>query len=290
MFIKDAHIYINSAGRSGMVCTHRAFPKELRKHVSFVVPPEQYKEYRAALKPHWDVIAVDKKVPRFLPPQRQWLFDTAPFRYVWVMDDDLVFNVRTPNTTKLVKATDEDVVQMFEQCTQCLIDTEKEASPVAQVGVSPRGGNNRVEETYAEFTRCSRCYCVDTRVFRKLAINIAPMPNFVMEDFQLSLSLLEVGYKNRVYYTWAQGDLGSNTEGGCSVYRTFEVQKESAYWLSLNHPRVVETVQKTTAASWGGFKKDSSGKNARVDVRISWSKAFKQKQRSTQKGIAGFIR
>lgn len=289
MFPSNTRIYINSAGRSGIVCTHKAFPKSLREHVSFVVPPDQFKDYRKSLSKHWDVIPVDKDVPHCLPPQRQWLFDTSVVRFVWVMDDDLVFNVRKDGTTQLVKAEPDEVERAFIHCTNAITSTAKDASPVAQVGISPRGGNNRVEEPYAELTRCSRCYCVDTKVFRALKINIAPIDNFVMEDFHLSLCLLETGYRNRVYYTWAQGDLGSNTAGGCSEYRTFEVQKKSAYWLSLNHPKVVETVQKKTSGSWNGFKKDSSGNNTRVDVRISWSKAFKQKRRSTNKGIGAFI-
>jgi hypothetical protein len=89
------------------------------------------------------------------------------------------------------------------------------------------------------------------------------------QDFHMTLSLLEHGYPNVVNFGWMQGQPGSNTDGGCSWYRTPEVMAAGAIRLKELHPDFVRIVEKETLHSWGGGK--------RLDVNVSWKKALGSK-------------
>jgi hypothetical protein len=91
-----------------------------------------------------------------------------------------------------------------------------------------------------------------------------------MEDFDLTLQLLRLGKPNRVFfeYCWNQRDSGAT--GGCSKYRTPEMQSDAAHRLAEMHQGFVKLVtkkSKDTSTSWKGMKE-------RVDVIVSWRKAL----------------
>jgi hypothetical protein len=87
-----------------------------------------------------------------------------------------------------------------------------------------------------------------------------------MEDFDVTLQLLRKGHRNAVLNQWAQDQGTSNAPGGCSTYRTPEVQAAGAYGLQKLHPDFVTVVDKETKQAWGG--------GVRKDVRIAWKKAL----------------
>jgi hypothetical protein len=91
----------------------------------------------------------------------------------------------------------------------------------------------------------------------------------VMEDFDFTLTLLENGGRNAVTLDYVWNQTGSNQPGGCSDYRTAEVQAKAAKELAKLHPGVVKVVEKEVIGktSWGGMK-------TRTDVRIQWRKAY----------------
>ena len=89
----------------------------------------------------------------------------------------------------------------------------------------------------------------------------------VMEDFDITLQLLRRGYPNMILNHWVHNQGGSDTTGGCSTFRTPELQEKAANMLKEFHPNFVKVVEKETKTSWGGKK--------RTDVTVYWKKAYK---------------
>ena len=66
---------------------------------------------------------------------------------------------------------------------------------------------------------------------------------------------------------WVHNQGGSGSAGGCSTYRTPEIQAEAAHKLHEHHRPFVKVVKKTTKTAWGGGE--------RTDVIVQWKKAYK---------------
>lgn len=98
----------------------------------------------------------------------------------------------------------------------------------------------------------------------------------VMEDFDVTLQLLRLGYENMVLFEWAWGQPSSNAPGGCSAYRTYEVQKAGAEGLAALHPDYVTPVQKPSK-NWRGF-------DHRWDVKVRWKAALAEGAARRQRG------
>jgi hypothetical protein len=268
--IQDTLIIINSANRADKVITHKLFPKNTIDW-KIVVPADQYKEYS---KNYWPrVEAVDDEVPPYLPSQRQWCVEQFQnnYKYIWFMDDDLTFFVRTIEL-KLEKAGVPDIAYMIHEMRNQL-------NKFSMVGISTRLGNNRVTENYADTTRVTRCYAFSTEAFKDVGATFAPFEPFVAEDFHMTLCFLNKGYNNRVIYNYAQEDVGSNATGGCSVYRTPEIQAKTSHWMAENHPEVRVKVKK--AKAWKGFG------DTRVDMVVQWKKAYKPKKSNKSRWLIG---
>jgi hypothetical protein len=178
-----------------------------------------------------------------------------------MMDDDLVFAVRgkrEDNPLYLSPATSTDVAKMI------LWMYDQLTGNYALVGISAREGNNRKPEPTEMNTRMMRCWGIHVPTFKKVGASFESMP--CMEDFDVFLTFLTNGYPNVVSNTWTTNQAGSNTEGGCSTYRTLEVQAEAAEALAAKYPGIVKAVEKETKGSWGG--------GVRKDVTVYWKKAY----------------
>ncbi len=268
MKITDTLIVINSSGRAAKVKTHVSFPQDSIPWV-IAVPVDQVAEYEELYPER--ILGIPKGVATYLPSQRQWVLETlgTKFKYVWLMDDDLTFFTRAVGTTSLVKSTKADVAEMF-------ATVRKHLSEVPMVGISTRLGNNRVSDSTADVGRVTRCYAMDTAVFRSVGAVFNPFEPFVAEDFHMTLCWLNAGHKNRIVFDYAQEDVGSNANGGCSAYRTAEVQRTTAFWMTQNHPEVA-VKGKLTKTSWDSFE-IKGGKKFRVDMVVQWKKAYKPKK------------
>lgn len=280
----DITIVINSAHRDSII-TYNQFPKHLKEKTVIAIPEYENQHYKMFLP--MEEISEVWLMPKecdHLPTQRQLCMNICKTRYIFFMDDDLTFLVRYKDM-KLGKASSDDVCDMVATVYESLA-----CDKIPVVGVSTRLGNNRVTGSYAEITRVTRCYALDLKAVRKVGAKFDDLiPDFVMEDFHLTLTMLEHGYKNRVWYMYAQQDSGSNAGGGCSVYRTQELQRKSALALKKAHPSVVTVKEKTTKGSWEGFSKNPDGTVTRTDVIVQWKKAFKPKRKKGG-GIERFLK
>ena len=90
-----------------------------------------------------------------------------------------------------------------------------------------------------------------------------------MEDFDMTLQLLRLGYSNLLVNWIVQNQSGSNLQGGCSQYRNVQTQELAAHMLKEHHTDFVRVVIKQTQVAWTGMKQ-------RTDVVISWKKAYSE--------------
>jgi len=271
MLIADTIIVINSSNRASIVKTHTVFPKEII-HWVIAIPIEQKNDYLQYFTED-QLLLIPERVHKSLGAQRQWCMDSLghSVSYVWFMDDDLSFFHRVPNMgTSLKKSELQHIGMMF-------TTVRKHMEEVPIVSISRRFGNNFVKEDYDEINRSNACYCINTTVFKEVGAVFNPIEPFVAEDFHMVLSFLNAGHKNRILHTYAWDDGGANKEGGCSVYRTADVQKKTMEWLAANHPEVKIVIKQNKT----GWNLPGSVNNERVDCNIQWKKAYKPKRQKT---------
>jgi hypothetical protein len=245
-------IFIPTLGRADQV-TFRNLPQEIQERVEFVVgdgiPWESY-AYRCKCI--------------FIPPvkgiaaTRQWIAEESKDTPFVMLDDDLTFCMRREDDpTKFQPADEEDVFNLF-------MYLERALGHYGHVGVATREGGNRETEPYVYNTRLLRILGYNPVALKDAGARFDRLP--VMEDFDVCLQLLRKGYQN-IKVNWIAHDQKmSNAAGGCSGYRTMQVQKEAALGLAKLHPGFVTVVQKHTKTAWGGQE--------RTDVRVAWKKAY----------------
>ncbi len=247
-------IFIVSSGRPLKQTTWASLPRSLQERTVVVVPKDEVEQYVAA-NPGMGV----EGCPEFgIGKTRQWVVEKVD-GHVAMLDDDLVFATRrTDDPTKFFNSTAKEVEELFENIDACLDNC-------AHVGVATREGGNRNTERFLRNTRMLRILCYDTPVLKKHNIRFDSMP--VMEDFHVTLSLLRKGYENVVFNYMVQNQNGSNLLGGCSQYRTADIQEMGAILLRSKHPQFVKVVKKTTKSAWSDMKE-------RFDVVVQWKKSF----------------
>lgn len=248
-------IYIPTLGRVGKQHTYTHLPKKWKVRATLVVP-------KAEAKAHGDIPVIVCPVSG-IGKVRQWILQQHEGDKLAMLDDDIRFDVRrTDELTKFKPATESDIDAMFKELERVL-------GKYAHAGVTAREGGNRHIVEYMESTRMLRLLAYNVDKFKKLGVKYDRLP--VMEDFDVTLQLLRKGHPNIVLNAWVQGQGMSGAAGGCSTYRTMEVQKQGAEGLKKLHPEFVKIVEKTTKGAWGGA--------TRTDVIISWKKAYESSAR-----------
>lgn len=199
---------------------------------------------------------------------RNAILNHAGEGHIAILDDDINFLIRRHDHAYHLRAqTDKEVKRMF-HLIDCLLND------FAQVGVSCREGNNRVEKDSVLNTRAIRLVGFDVDVLNKEKIRYR-LDN--REDFDITLRLLSLGFDNYVFYRYAQGQKSSGAKGGLcgSPVREPGAMAENAHRLAKLHPGLVKVVQKKTKTSFGG--------GTRTDVICYWKKAYAQSRNKTSK-------
>lgn len=244
-------LLLTTYGRANRQITYNNLPPDLQKQVLFVIQDREKHLYPG-------------KKGVLLPPHIQTLYEARQFlieRFnepICLLDDDLDFAVRrSDDRTKFRQPEPSDIHDMF-----ATLQLELEVYPL--VGIAAREGGNRNTDISYQATRQMRIHALDPIFFRRHGIRFDRVK--VMEDFDATLQVLATGNPNFVLNEWVTNQAGSNTEGGCSHYRTMEVQEESAKELARLWPKYVQLVRKTTKGSWNGQE--------RVDVRVQWKRCY----------------
>jgi len=247
------NVVIPSSGRANRQTTLEQIPWAI-----VVVPMDEVKAY-------------DRYDPVGCPADgightRQWIVDNFGPK-VLMLDDDLTFFIRrAEDRTKFRHTTADERTAMLGAVSDRLDN-------YVHVSIATREGGNRNTDEYAYNTRTLRALAYNTEVLRSERIRFDRMS--VMEDFDVNLSLLTKGFENCVVNSWVHDQHGSQTAGGCSQYRTMEMQSAAAEALAARYPEFVTVVERTTKTAWGG--------GTRKDVRIQWKKALAS-HRSTRRG------
>lgn len=191
---------------------------------------------------------------------RQWVIEHARTEYPFLIDDDMRFCVHRDGRTLNIRG--EEVGKALDLLEQWL-----KIDKLTQVGLGPRALLNRFYDRWGGHGEVSR-------VFGNFGFNrtLLLREGFrfdrvdTMSDFDMTLQLLERGYKNRISFRYGVGQGGAGQAGGCALYRTAEVQRRAAYRLQELHPHVVSLVV-AKKKSWHTLSEH-------VDVRIDWKKAY----------------
>ncbi len=222
-----------------------------------VVQQQEVEEYAKIIGPH-DIFCLPPYVKRLADTRDYIIHEMPGDDHVVFMDDDLDFAVRRDDDrSKFRQVQPGDLEAMFARMDRMLLK-------YPMVGIGSREGGNRVTEPFVYNTRIMRVLAFRRSFLREKGLFFNPL--VVMEDFHINLQILRSGEDTCILNNWVSNQHGgSDAPGGCSVYRTDEVQTESAKLLAARHPGFVKVVEKTTKTAWGG--------KTRTDVIVQWKRA-----------------
>jgi len=237
-----------------------------------VIPRSEEAEYVKRYGDNFQIVLIDCEG---INNVRQYIIEhcTVEDNKILMMDDDLRFFERPDiDDVSLYQATKEQIVEMIWWI-------ENQLETFAHCSIAARTQNfqltsrmQRAESFELEVVRPYRIYGFrkDIVLGEKLDFHAGLQIN-TMDDFHMTLNLLELGYPNIVSCRWAHDQCTSNSRGGCSTYRDLELLKTCALNLKEKHSQVVTIVEKETKSSWGGTPDKPI---TRTDVRIQWQKAL----------------
>lgn len=261
----SVRIYIPTLNRVGArnQLTLREF-KSCSSHVPVLVCPPAERFAHSEYAPR-----VLSCPARGIGNTRQWILEHSSADVVIMADDDMGFAYRPdPTVPKLERCTDLDP----------LISAIVEMVELGYVhgGVGARQGNNRKDMKSPRggemlnghlVVRCERVNNFHFLHREAVLANGGRMDALeVMEDFYFTLDLLLKGVPNCVIHDYVWNQKGSGADGGCSSYRTPQVQSEGARGLHRAFPEFVRVVTKHSSSVWKGIE-------SREDVVVSWVKA-----------------
>jgi len=200
----------------------------------------------------------------------QWIQDLAIVRkqnkIVCIHDDIWIKKRISLKDYHLRKATDDQIVEMFEEI-------DRKLDTYTSVGIRTRAMNHDSDPVGEEAAR--QVILHGTLPFRLKELGIRYDAVNLMEDFHVTLSLLERGIPNYIIHTWCYQESPPGTAGGCALYRTAENQREAALKIQELHPKFVKAVNRP--ARWGI--------GASMDVQIAWKKAYESGLMSKRKKL-----
>lgn len=262
-------IYIPTTGRIRKQLTvDRLTPALCKKfNVALVTTPVEARELRAEMEGKG--VSVLSSSAEGIAATRQWILDFHKREWddkdpvVLMLDDDLPTwrqrseEVNEKGETPYTKATSKEI--------------EKGLTFFAKLMKEYAHGSIG----HALFCQVSPLLKFNSRMLRALAYNIDLIPKGtkfrlqVMEDFDMELQLLTQGLPSVTYNGIVQDQHQNNSAGGCSGYRTLEVQAAAAHKLKELWPSFVTVVTRAPAREWIGMGGE------RTDVRVNWAAAAK---------------
>jgi hypothetical protein len=234
------------------------------------VTQDEAEEYRLRNR-DVEIVAVPDDVVGIAAKRKWILLDLSKqrsARYVLMADDDLTFCRRVNvASAKLETIRDKASLRRLLQTLESWLVNDN----FVHVGLSARYMNHAKRGPFAECASMAQFCAHDCVVLAELVaadkLELGRIP--LMEDVDLTLQLLRLGHRNRVSHEFACGQPASHAPGGCSSYRTPDMQRQAAELLAQFHPGLVRVVTKRSAEHSPGWK----GMKERRDVVIQWKKA-----------------
>lgn len=275
--MKDVAICILTRDRPDRQTTLESLPDKLKAITYLVVDKAEYLKHRKYRRDVKAILAMPKGYGLWggnFSDKKQWTYENINERYYFIVDDDLKFDARKEG--RLVRATPREIYNAFNTMYGWL------KGGIAHVALSAREGNNRVEQDWIDVARGMRVCGFDLNIIHLEHLEFNR--TVLMADFDIALSLLELGYPNRILFKYSNGHRKINDVGGCSLYRTPELMAKAANSLYNFHPKFVKVTEKITTKPWAGF--DSK---TRTDVTVSWKKAYQFGKGKGSVGIKNFL-
>lgn len=246
-------IFIPTRGRVNKQITLSILPPSVLEKTWLVVPSGEAKAFNYAR-----IMEAPREI-KGISATRAYIMEKSKDSKVVLIDDDVKLCIRRKQSRSgawcYELATANEIKLLFE-IADSLLDTFS------------HGGMTHRQDGWAiksPILLNQRCY--DLAFYNRASIGDKAVFRLeLMEDFDFTLQLLKAGLPNFHLTEYAISTTGSNSEGGCSLYRTAKMQADCAHRLAALHPGLVKPVQRNTKSSWGG--------GARTDVRISWKKAY----------------
>lgn len=267
------NLYIMSRGRAGKVNTLKWIPENWRNRTYLVVPQSEVLEY---YEKSLGGIRHDGEGPHIIPaPQHvanysqkfQWLLDGLPLSSplgditteepkAVILDDDLVFS-QFSNEGKLITVRNSmRLDEMFTQIEHLLTD-------YALVGVHPRQNAKEDSRGYVLNSRIICMQGINRRAIGQVKVDQFP----ILADVVLNCTLLARGQANAVLTTFFQDHGPCQAPGGCSIYRTPDMQREAVGYLAKRFHGFVKVVERRPkVAKWMG--------DVRYDYTAQWKRLY----------------
>ena len=268
-------IFIPTRGRVDKQVTRQCFyMDEIQKKylVVYVVPDEELglwdaKEPNCKLENDWsrDDPGINiLGVPNYwkFSDIRQHIVDEYKYadKYQVCMDDDLRFlRRRTPTDPAQLKGTLQDSIDMFKRIEGYLKGGYHHGA------ISTRPGNHNVETETKENTRALDLHFYNAETIFKEGLKFTDV--LLKQDLHMTMSMLELGYRNIVDYYYIAGQTNNgNNPGGCNLWRTLDMLNEASYALQKLHPKYIKTRVKKSLSTYGGVD--------RIEVTCYWKNCF----------------
>jgi hypothetical protein len=270
------NIYIMSRGRAGKVSTLKWIPKAWRNRVVLVVPRAEVLDY---YEKDLGGIRYDGTGPQVLfgpetvtnySQKFQWILDGLPGRLDYekhkqdkavIIDDDLVFSSRSdplaPNSLISIKDP-EATVDMWAGIETLLEE-------YALVGVHPRQMGQHAARPYVLNGRIICLQGVNRSKIGHVKVDQFP----ILADVVLNCTILARGRANAILTTFFQDHGPCQANGGCSIYRTHEMQREAVTYLATRFPGFVKVVPRKTKDKWL-----ANEQGVRYDYTCQWKQLY----------------
>ena len=254
----DLVIVIPTYGRVGKQRTLSRFPAQLRNNIILLIRKEE-----TGLHHHNNTLVLPNAYSNGIGKARQFALEYFSRSKLLFLDDDLVFaEWKSAQKSYLTIPAEDDRHHEILAWVEYWLD-----NGLAHCTIGCRQMADKHAGVDKVAGRAMRAMAFDCPTLHKHKIRFDTID--LMCDYYATLSLLTKGYPNVICYQWVQDDMSrSNALGGCSTYRSAELQERTAKQLQAKFPDFVTVVQRKVG---NGYWK---GMQTRTDVRVSWKKAY----------------
>jgi len=257
-------IIIPTLGRCNNQLTYNGLPQKYQEMVHFVVQSHEFEIMKEKYGDKVKVLPTEYLGMKMnnLPLTREWIQETYKDTLYYTVDDDVLYKKRIINEQgkyRSVEMNDEDYDTMFNQ----LVNWSNEG--IVHCGVI----TNWIKPSKNIYPINKNGRIMTNHFFNgKLLPKIDFMRTTSSEDLDCSLQLFSKGYENRSVGEYIACVSETNSEGGCSIYRTLDKHNASNRKLAELWPKFVKAKEKDVKS--GVFKGQK-----KVSVIVYCKKALK---------------
>lgn len=255
-------IFIPTRGRVDNQVTWDRMTPELKAMTYIVCPPGEVEQHERLGR---EAVACERDG---IGPTRDFILRTSSsynFRKILMLDDDLTLQ-RRRSDSKISNADIHDQLAAIHWLSDCL------GNGFAHAGLAPRFLAFANKANYLTPSRSMYALAYDVPKVRDVGARFCKgFEEFegknTMEDFNMTLQLLQAGLPNVVSLEHRVTPRATNASGGCSTWRTGFWASKSAEALAELFPDVVRLRKKK---AWQGMTESEI-----YDVTIYWQRALK---------------